>query len=96
MRTVNGGSGSLYLPEGEAVLNDTSKEYEIDSAYNTVRNGRASRIAIQPGEVAWKIAKGDPYTFTCWGIGKREELPENVKVCSLKKLLNHRIIDAYI
>lgn len=88
MQTLYGGSGtralSIGLQSGEAVLNDTENEYEVNYGYSTVANGYASRIAIQPGEVAWLRSKGGARDFARWDVGQVGDLPEGVRVKSLK------------
>jgi hypothetical protein len=91
MQRLHGGSGTraiaIALHSGDAVLNDTEGEYEINYSYSTVANGGADRIAIQPGEVAWLRSKGGASDFAKWDIGFPDELPDTVNVRQLSSIL---------
>jgi len=90
MRQVSGGSGnravSIYAGNGEILVNDTDQEYEIHYAYDTTANGRADRIALQPGEAAQCVSKGGSRDFARWEIGSPDEFTgETVNVSFLKR-----------
>lgn len=93
MKHLSGGSGTRAIVIGmkfhDAVLNDTAEEYEIASAYDTVRSGRAERIAIQPGEIAVRNRKGSAYDFASWSVGQLEEFPQETKIVSLTDCLRY-------
>lgn len=78
MRSVSGGSGHGRIREGQSILNDTQSEYEVHYGYSTVANGHASRVAVQPGEVARLDSRGDAYSFFSWSIGCEDEFPASL------------------
>lgn len=90
MQRLHGGSGTRaiarVLRPGDAVLNDTQNEYEINYSYSTVANGGADRIAIQPGEVAWLRSSGGASDFAKWDIGQPDELPDTVNIRNLSTI----------
>lgn len=90
MRNLSGGRGgraiTIGVKPGTGVLNNTKSEYEIASGYSTVANSYASRIAIQPGEVAYLNSGGSPRDFARWSIGEPSEF-EDVRVRPLTEIL---------
>ncbi len=93
MQHLSGGNGTRAIVIGmkfhDAVINDTAEEYEISYSYDTVRNGRADRVAIQPGEIARRNSKGSAYGFASWSVGQPEEFPEDRKVIPLTDCLRY-------
>lgn len=91
MRHLSGGDGNreitIALYAANAIENDTDQEYEIHYGFDTVANGRADEIMIQPGEIAQRTYAGSAHDFARWKVGEKQEFPPDLRIAKVSEIV---------
>jgi len=78
---LNGGKGNpLGAGDGNKWINDTNERIIVCHGYDTVANGYADEIAVEPQEVVQRTRRGGPTSFSEWRIQSSDEISEEEEV----------------